>query len=214
MNLLEKQYGDPHKLLASYRSEIKQMSKIKSGDVLAFRRLFNFLIKCQMMNYGTSKNPLDSPDVICMILSKVPGHLQGRWKRNALRIRRTETMEPGLLDLTNFIEDEMILVNDPLFSRQAVGQYDEKPPRPQKFQKHQKIHTSAITKDAVAERELTQNKTGNRPACKKGHHTIGDCRTFLIQPIQDKSKTIFKRKLCYRCLAAISYICHYKGCCG
>ena len=81
------------------------------------------------MNYGTSKNPLDSPDVTCMILSNVSGYLQGRWNRNALRIMRTETREPGLLDLTNFTEDEMILVNDPLFSRQAVSQYDEKPPK-------------------------------------------------------------------------------------
>ena len=39
MNLLEKQYGDPHRLLASYRREIKQMSKINTGDAVAFRRL-------------------------------------------------------------------------------------------------------------------------------------------------------------------------------
>ena len=35
--------------------------------------------------------------------------------------------EPGLTDLTNFIEDEIVLVNDPLFSRGAVSQYEEKP---------------------------------------------------------------------------------------
>ena len=136
------------------------MSKVKPGDALAFRRLFNILIKCQTVNYGTSKNPLDSPDVICMILSKVLGYPQDRWNRNSLRIRRTETREFGLLDLTNFMKDEMIFVNDPLFSRQAVGQYDEQPPKPQKFQKHQKIHTYAITKDAVDERGVIQAKTG------------------------------------------------------
>ena len=152
MNLLDKQYGNPHKLLASYRREIKQINKIKSGDALTSRRQFNFLIKFQTMSYGTSKNPLDSSGVTCMILSKVPGHLQDRWNRNALRIRRTEKRKPGLLDLTNFIENEIILVNNPLFSRQAVGQYNEKPPRPHKYQKHQKIYTYAITKDAVDER--------------------------------------------------------------
>ena len=90
------------------------------------------------MNYSTFKNLLDSLDLICMILSKVPGHLQDRWNRNALEIiKRTETRKPGLLDLTNFVEDEMILVNDPLFSKEAVRQYDEKPWRPQNFQKHQ-----------------------------------------------------------------------------
>ena len=35
--------------------------------------------------------------------------------------------EPVLINLTNFIEDEMVLVNDSLFSREAVGQYEEKP---------------------------------------------------------------------------------------
>ena len=48
----------------------------------------------------------------------------------------------------------MILVNDPLFSREAVGQCDEKPPKPQKFQKHQKIQGYVITKDAVDEGNL------------------------------------------------------------
>ena len=34
--------------------------------------------------------------------------------------------ELGFIDLTKFMENEMILVIDPLFSREAVGQYDEK----------------------------------------------------------------------------------------
>ena len=78
MRLLEKQYGYPHKLLASYRKGIKQMTKIKPGDAAAYRRLFNFLIKSQSLEYG-SQNPLDTPDVICMILAKIPGCLQDRW---------------------------------------------------------------------------------------------------------------------------------------
>ena len=125
---------------------------------------------------------------------------------------RTETREPGLLDLTNFTEDEMILVNDPLFSRQAASQYDEKPPRSQKFQKHQKIHTYSITKNSVDEREVIQAKTGNCPVCEKGHHDIEDSPTFLTQPVQDSSKTIFKKKLCYGCLAAISNADDAKKC--
>ena len=73
MKLLERQYGNPFKLLAYYRNEIKRMTKIKLGDESAFRRLFNFLIKCQSLQYSYNQNPLDTPDVICMILSKIPG---------------------------------------------------------------------------------------------------------------------------------------------
>ena len=61
-----------------------------------------------------------------------------------------------------------------------------------------------MTKDAVDERELTQNKTGNCPVCEKGHHDIEDCINFLTQPVQNRSKRIFKMKICYVCLAAIS----------
>ena len=43
MKLLERQYGNPFKLLACYRNEIKRMTKIKPGDAATFRRLFNFL---------------------------------------------------------------------------------------------------------------------------------------------------------------------------
>ena len=122
MKLLERQYGNPFKLLACYRNEIKRMTKIKPGDAAAYRRLFNFLIKCQSLQYSNNQNPLDTPDVICMILSKVPGFLQDRWNRHVHKIKKTQTREPGLPDLTNFIEGQMNLVNDPLFSREAVGQ--------------------------------------------------------------------------------------------
>ena len=71
LNLLKKQHEDPHRLLVSHRREIEQMSKIKPADAMTFRSLFNFLIKCQTMKYGTTKNPLESPDVIFMIPSKV-----------------------------------------------------------------------------------------------------------------------------------------------
>ena len=81
MRLLEKQYGNPHKLLASYRKVIKQMTKINPGDAAAYRRLFHFLIKCQSLEYG-SQNPMDTPDVISMILAKILGYLQDRWNRN------------------------------------------------------------------------------------------------------------------------------------
>ena len=78
------------------------------------------------------------------------------------------------------------------------------PRRLQKFQKQQKIHTYAITKDAVDEREAAQGKIGNCPMCWKNHHNIEDFPTFLTQTVQDRSKTIFKKKLCYGFLAGIS----------
>ena len=73
-----------------------------------------------MLEYG-NQNSLETPDVISIILAKIPGYLQDRWNRNVQKIRKVQRREPGLIELANFIEDEMVIVNVPLFSREAVG---------------------------------------------------------------------------------------------
>ena len=42
--LLEKRYGDPHRLLGSYRKEIKEWQQLKLGDAAGFRKFSNFLV--------------------------------------------------------------------------------------------------------------------------------------------------------------------------
>ena len=103
------------------------MQLLKLGDAAAFWKLFNFLIKCQTVRVGSKHNPLATPDMICMILTKLPLHLQDRWNRSTL-LRRKDSREPTLIDLANFVEDEMTLVNDPFYSMEAISQYLEKGP--------------------------------------------------------------------------------------
>ena len=157
MRILEKQYGNPHKLLESHRKDIKQMTKIKPGDAAAYRRLFNFLIKCQSLEYG-SQNPLDTPDVICMILAKILGYLQDRW-------------------------------NDPLFSREVVGQYEEKSLKQQSRSTKHKFQTHVIKEIG----ESAKRDKGKRPVCDD-HHNIEECQVFLSQTTEDRSKTLYKKK--------------------
>ena len=41
--LLEKRYGDPHRIYASYRKEIKNWPPIKYGDAKSYQDFFAFL---------------------------------------------------------------------------------------------------------------------------------------------------------------------------
>ena len=113
MKLLRRQYGNPHRHLAVYRREIKHMSPIKPGDISAFRKLFNLLIKCQSLSRSSQNNPLDAPEIISMILFKLPVHLLDRWNRNTLKIKRMHFREPQLFDLASFVEDETTLPSYP-----------------------------------------------------------------------------------------------------
>ena len=124
--LLEKRYGDPHRLLQSYRKEIKELQQLKLGDAAGFRKFSNFLVRCQNVTGRDNWNLLDNPDIICLFLSKLPGVLLDRWNRRVFNIRRNSTMEPILSDIILFIDEESTLLNNPWFSRDAVSQYQEK----------------------------------------------------------------------------------------
>ena len=107
------------------------------------------------MRVGSKRYPLDTPEMTCMILAKLPLNLQDRWNRNTLLLRRRDSREPTLIDLANFVEDEMKMK---LYSREAVSQHREKGPTRQahrgdrrkfhimatKTEIHQKVHKREI----------------------------------------------------------------------
>ena len=66
---------------------------------------------------------LDSPDILCMLMSKLPSGIMERWNRKVQDIRRYQVREPTLDDMTDFIEEDTILMNDPSFSREALADY-------------------------------------------------------------------------------------------
>ena len=86
--LLEKVYGNPHKILASHRKEVKNWHPIKFRDAIAFRRFHNLLLRCKSVAANQKWNALDTPDILCMLTSKLPSGIKERWNREVLKIRR------------------------------------------------------------------------------------------------------------------------------
>ena len=60
-----------------------------------------------------------------MLIYKFPGCVRERWNRKVLFIRRTHKRDPKLFDLLRFVEEESMLVNDPLFSTEGVKFFAE-----------------------------------------------------------------------------------------
>ena len=75
VTLLEKTYGNPHKILSSYRRELKEWSQIKFGDAKVFRKFYNFLLKCESISGSQQWNAMDTPEMLCMLIAKLPGGL-------------------------------------------------------------------------------------------------------------------------------------------
>ena len=127
-NQLYQLYGDPHRVIAACRKELKHWPQAKHGDVEGYRRFPNFLLKCETITRMQTWNVLGTPEVMCILLSELPGGMRDKWSRKVLGIRRKLKRDPELVDLMDFVNDENLIVNDPFFSKEAVEQYIEKKP--------------------------------------------------------------------------------------
>ena len=93
-------------------------------------------------------------------------------------------MEPNLSDLILFIDEETRLLNDPLFSRDAVSQYQEKK---EKYDRKKKVNTF-LAKTEIQTNEpfklKAQKQETECPVCGKSHGNE-DCEDFLKLDVED-----------------------------
>ena len=109
-----------------HRKEIQTWPQVKNGDADSFQKFYNFLVKCENITQSSQWNPLDTTDVICMLLAKLPGNLRDKWVRLVVKGRRKEQRKAALYDFIDLISKETMLISDPLFSKEDIEQYHEK----------------------------------------------------------------------------------------
>ena len=115
MTLLEKTYGNPHKILSSYRRDVKEWPQIKFGDAKAFQKFYDFLLKRESVSGSQQWNAVDTPEKLCMLIAKLLGGLTDSWNRKVQTIRKGHLREPDLQDLIKFVEEQTVLLNDKFF---------------------------------------------------------------------------------------------------
>ena len=195
--LLRIRYSNPLKVLPTYRKEIRRWPTIKAGDASSFRSFHNFLLKCQSVTSNQTWNALDSPDTLCLMIAKFPRHIRDRWNRQVLTIRKRRSREPSLADLIAFVEEETLLVDDPLFSNNAVEQYLDRTDKSSKRGSTKYFVTLTEEKD-------NQKQVQSRcPMCQKVHD-LDACYSYKKLEVGDRKKFLMKQKLCFGCYETIS----------
>lgn len=142
---------------------------IKAGDPSSFRLYYNFLLKFQSTKSKQSWNVLDLLKTLSLMISKFPRHISGRRNRQALTIRMHHLRGLSLSDIIAFVEKETILVNDPLFSNNAVEIYLDK--TKESAQKRMKYSTTKTeeqkSQEEVRSRCLICNKNHDLDPCNQ-----------------------------------------------
>ena len=84
-----------------------------------------------------------------------------------MKVRRKEQREATLDDFIDFISEETMLVNNPLFSKEAIEQYNEKrSSRQENTKKRISPFVTSLKKDDVSGLQRVEM---SRIACGKSH---------------------------------------------
>ena len=154
----------------------------------------NFLLKCKTITQMQTWNVLDTPEVMHMLLSKLPGVTRDKWSRKVLGIKRKLKRDPEFADLTDFVSDENLIVNGPVFSKEAVEQYIEK--KPVKRGKKSSTYVAGSTECHVLDHGYKIVKCINSAA----NHLLENCPSFLEKTLREQISFLAKKKFCYACL--------------
>ena len=114
-------------------------------------------------------------------------------------LRKHQQLEPELSDMIDFVEEEMVLANDPLFSRETLKDYPDKHDR---SSKKRLMKSYAAQTLAPVKKETEYIKQSNCPTCG-GKHDMDNC-TVNKQTVEERNRTLAKKKLCYGCYMPIT----------
>ena len=166
---------------------------------MAYREFYSFRLKCQSLTDGRNWNLFNSPDMLCTFISKLTMSISDRWNRRIQFTRKNQLREPDLADFINFVDKETELVNDPLYSREAVDQHTERKERERKsFSKRDrqfKMLAVQLEEDSK-EKSLAKNTKDTVPCvmCAK-IDDLEQCKVHLTKSVDARSKYLSTEKL-------------------
>ena len=98
-------------------------------------------------------------------------------------------------DFIGFIKEETDLVNDPLFSKSAIDQYQEKKSTKNE---HPKKRLSWYAAKSKKDQKDDQQRKEICLVCGEGH-LVNHCQEFMEKRPKEKTKVLAKAKLCFGC---------------
>ena len=123
-------------------------------------------------------------------LSQLQDGTRGKWSRRVLLIRRKQGKEPELADYIDFVNDENLIANNPVFPKETVEQYIDKKTKSRKVATHVSRSKEKIGDLAVRSPYIN---------CGENHQLDG-CLKFMGMALKDRINFLSKKKYCFGCL--------------
>ena len=103
--LLQKEYGDSHKVSPAYMKKLTEWPFLKYDDWPALKSFYIFLSKCNFaMKIISHLAVLNHPPIMQAVVQKLPFALQTKWRENVVKTRRKDSKVAGFTELVKFLE--------------------------------------------------------------------------------------------------------------
>ena len=106
-----------------------------------------------------------------------------------MEIRRKEHKERTLGDFIKLIHEETMLVNNPLFSKEAVDRYTDKKSSKQDNSKKRISNFATNSKSDKEEKRNVQTRDPLCIACNKDH-LLDSCKIFMEKTLKERTKLL------------------------
>ena len=195
--LLEKRYGCPGRVANSYIEKVTCWPPLK-GSVSSLDEFSIFLVGCRnAMQITPGLKELDNPQILKVVVEKLPQNMQDRWRRLGYSITEDMRRLVKFADLVEFVEREAAIATDPVFGREETMKDAHKTKTlAEKAPKRSSFATGV--RDPV-EVDRAQS-SGRRCYFCQGPHMLHDCQVLLQKNMKERTNFIRERRLCFGCL--------------
>ena len=198
MELLQSEYANEYKVSDEYIRKIEQWPAVKAEDVRALEDLYLFLLDCiNYMDSMTIHNPLQSPNEIMKVVYKLPYKMRESWRRRCADITN-RYHNVYFKDLIEFIKHELSIIKQPVFGSLQQSSPAVSVSNKNNFDKN-KNHRVLTSK---SDHPVANTPLINEFKCEycAASHNLKECSSFSTLKMDEKSKVIKSKGLCFGCL--------------
>ena len=121
-------------------------------------------------------------------------------EQEGIYAKKAATARTRTLTFEDFIEVELVISNDLLFSREGLKDYRNR----HDMNSKRGLMTACAPQTPDAAKEETEYTKQSKCHICDGKHDMDKCTIFNKQNVEGRSKTLAKKKLCYGCYMPIT----------
>ena len=181
--ILQQRFGDKLIVSESIISNLRHGKSVYKGHDV--QDLADDLQSCVITLKQTGQlSEIDTQKTIIDIISRLPRHIQNRWRKEAIEIRRDEGLYPNIEHLVQFVSEVADEVNDPVY-----GQHEETAKKSKYQSASQQNHATFVTSRYSC------------PLCDQ-QHGVWACEKFKNISPTERWSVAKEHRLCFRCLGS------------